>query len=65
MIVELEKQMKTAAKDLEFEKAAVLRDQILELRQLLALKDAKGGADVPEWERLRALDEAGISYEVK
>ncbi len=34
MIVELEKQMQAAAKEMEFEKAAVLRDQIIELRQL-------------------------------
>ncbi len=34
MIVELEKQMQAAAKEMEFEKAAVLRDQIVELRQL-------------------------------
>jgi hypothetical protein len=33
MIQELEKQMKTAAQNLEFEKAALLRDQILELRR--------------------------------
>ena len=31
--------MKGAAKALEFEKAAVLRDQLVELRQLMALKD--------------------------
>ncbi len=35
MIIELEKQMKTAAKSLEFEKAAALRDQIVELRKSL------------------------------
>jgi excinuclease ABC subunit B len=34
MIVELESQMKTAAKALEFEKAALLRDQIIELRRI-------------------------------
>jgi excinuclease UvrABC nuclease subunit len=31
--------MKAAAKALEFEKAAVLRDQLLELRQVMALKE--------------------------
>ena len=31
--------MKTAAKDLEFEKAAMLRDQVVELRRTLALED--------------------------
>jgi excinuclease ABC subunit B len=35
MIKNLESQMKTAAKDLEFEKAALLRDQIVELRRIL------------------------------
>lgn len=62
LIMELEKQMKAAAQSLEFEKAAVLRDQIKEMRQTLALKEV-GAEDVPEWERLRRLDEAGISYE--
>jgi excinuclease ABC subunit B len=49
MIKELEKQMKTAAQNLEFEKAALLRDQILELRRTMR----EGEADVPEWERFR------------
>ncbi|HSM56103.1 MAG TPA: excinuclease ABC subunit UvrB [Candidatus Sulfomarinibacteraceae bacterium] len=61
LIKELEKQMKAAAQALEFEKAAVLRDQIHEMRQTMALKDA-GAQDVPEWERMRRLDEAGIEY---
>ena len=33
MIIELEKQMKTAAKELDFERAALLRDQVVELRR--------------------------------
>jgi excinuclease ABC subunit B len=37
LIKDLEKQMKQAAKDLEFEKAAALRDQVVELRKTLAL----------------------------
>ncbi len=37
LIKDLEKQMKQAAKNLEFEKAASLRDQITELRKTLAL----------------------------
>jgi excinuclease ABC subunit B len=37
LVKDLEKQMKQAAKDLEFEKAASLRDQIVELRKTLAL----------------------------
>ncbi len=40
MIKELEKEMKAAAQALEFEKAAVLRDQIIELRGALADKAA-------------------------
>ena len=49
LIRELEKDMKQAAKDLEFEKAALLRDQIFDLRQQLDAKDTR-----PEWEKLRA-----------
>ncbi len=60
LIKDLEKQMKLAAQALEFEKAAVLRDQIVELRQILVLKQAGKGSDVPAWERLRMLQEAGI-----
>ena len=37
LLKELEKQMKQAAKDLEFEKAAALRDQVIELRRTMAL----------------------------
>jgi len=47
LATELEKQMKAAAAQLEFEKAAMLRDQILELRR--GLEDD----DLPEWERVR------------
>ena len=36
LIRDLEKQMKTAAKNLEFESAALLRDQIGDLRKVLA-----------------------------
>ena len=51
MIRELEKQMKKAAEDLEFEKAAMLRDRIFELRAMLAEKEER----LPPWERDRRL----------
>jgi excinuclease ABC subunit B len=60
MIGELEAQMKTAAQNLEFETAAVLRDEIMNLKQTLALKEVGGREDMPEWERQRLLDAAGI-----
>jgi excinuclease ABC subunit B len=53
LLKELEKQMKAAAQQLEFEKAALLRDQIIELRQALVDKDAS----VPEWRRAQRLAE--------
>jgi excinuclease ABC subunit B len=48
LIKELEKQMKAAAAELEFEKAAVLRDQIIDLRQQMQEMDTR-----PEWEKIR------------
>jgi excinuclease ABC subunit B len=42
MVKELEKEMKAAAQGLEFEKAAVLRDQIMELRGALADREGEG-----------------------
>lgn len=50
VIAELEKQMKEAAKNLEFERAAALRDQIFELRAILAEQ-----TDLPPWEKVRLL----------
>ncbi|MBI3914056.1 MAG: excinuclease ABC subunit UvrB [Chloroflexi bacterium] len=47
LIAEFEKQMKEAAKNWEFEKAALLRDQILELRATLDAQDAR-----PEWQKV-------------
>ena len=46
LIKDLEKQMKAAAQALEFEKAALLRDQIFELRRLLEEDES-----VPAWKR--------------
>ncbi|MDQ3780486.1 MAG: excinuclease ABC subunit UvrB [Chloroflexota bacterium] len=37
MVKDLETQMKTAARNLEFEKAALLRDQIVELRRIMEI----------------------------
>ncbi|MCL6429537.1 MAG: excinuclease ABC subunit UvrB [Anaerolineae bacterium] len=51
LIRELEKQMKQAAAALEFEKAALLRDQIMELRHSLEEE-----SNLPEWEKFRALE---------
>lgn len=47
LITELEKQMKDAAGKWEFEKAAMLRDQIMELRAMLDTFDAR-----PEWQKV-------------
>ena len=50
MITELEKQMKASAKELEFERAAMLRDQVYELRTMLAEE-----SDLPPWKKLQLL----------
>ena len=47
---ELEKQMKEAAKNLEFEKAAALRDEMYQLRALLAEESS-----LKPWEKIRLL----------
>ncbi len=52
LIKQLEKQMKAAAAELEFEKAALYRDQIAELReQLKLIRDSEDTR--PEWEKIR------------
>lgn len=50
IIAEMEKEMKQAAKDLQFEKAAVLRDQIYELRAVLAEE-----TNLPPWQKAKLL----------
>ena len=50
MIAELENQMKAAAKELQFERAAMLRDQIYELRAVLSEDES-----IPPWQRARLL----------
>jgi excinuclease ABC subunit B len=49
LVKDLERQMKTAARDLEFEKAALLRDQVVDLRKVLVdLGDSKSVDPEPE-----------------
>jgi excinuclease ABC subunit B len=57
MIRELKKQMEAAADNLEFEKAALLRDRVFELREVLKDKEA---AEIPAWERERRRARLGI-----
>ena len=52
LIKELEIQMQETARQLQFEQAALLRDQIVELRRSLYDDD-----DVPAWERIQYLEE--------
>ncbi len=63
IIAELEMQMKEAAQNLEFEKAALLRDQVFELRDLLVLQTT-GRRDVPIWEQDRILPITDLDHEM-
>ena len=50
VISQVEKGMKEAASNLEFEKAAILRDQLMELRKNLAEQ-----SNLPPWERVKLM----------
>jgi len=50
LIHELEAQMRQAAKDLEFEQAAVIRDQIIDLKNILAEE-----SNLPPWQKARLM----------
>jgi excinuclease ABC, B subunit len=50
LIAEMEQQMRDAAKNLEFEQAAVFRDQIIDLRNLLADE-----SKLPPWKKARLM----------
>jgi excinuclease ABC subunit B len=50
VINELEQQMKAAAKELQFEQAATIRDQIYELRAILAEE-----SNIPPWQKAKLL----------
>ena len=50
VLAEMERQMKEAAKNLEFERAAALRDEMYELKTILA-----DDANLKPWERLKLL----------
>jgi len=50
IIAEIEKQMKEAAKNLEFEKAAAMRDEMYELKTILAEEE-----NLKPWERIKLM----------
>ena len=64
MANEVEAKMRTAAQELEFEKAASLRDELTELRELVGLKEAGIAPNTPAWEKVRKADKANLTYKV-
>ncbi len=50
LIVELEKEMKEAASQLQFEQAAVIRDRVIELKMFLAEE-----SDLPPWKKAKLM----------
>ena len=50
IVFEVEKQMKEAAKNLDFERAAALRDELYELKNLLAEDES-----LKPWERIKLM----------
>ncbi|MGB7877037.1 MAG: UvrB/UvrC motif-containing protein, partial [Anaerolineales bacterium] len=50
IIAQLEKEMKEAAKNLEFEKAAAMRDEMYELKTILAEEE-----NLKPWERIKLM----------
>jgi excinuclease ABC subunit B len=50
IIAEMENQMKAAARELQFEKAAALRDQIYEMKTILADE-----SDIPGWKKAKLM----------
>ena len=62
MIEELTQQMRAAAQALEFERAALLRDQISDLQAVIDASDTR-----PEWEKVREQEvrqKRRVRYEV-
>lgn len=56
MIKEKEQEMKVAAQELAFERAAALRDELKELREIASLREAGIEPDTPAWEKMRRLE---------
>ncbi len=64
MANDVEAKMRTAAQELAFERAASLRDELKDLREVIGLKEAGITPDTPAWEKVRKADRANFEYEV-